>query len=90
MSEMDTKRIEVGDKVRFDWGVYRLTGKVVEDRGNIGNGRQRLLRIQASVDTQNAIQVELPEDMVELIVTPTKNGISARSRRNRSTVYSNG
>ena len=40
------RQLRVGDRVAFDLGTYRAVGEITEDRGNIGVGGRRLLRIR--------------------------------------------
>ena len=51
----------VGDQVSFQFGARRVVGEVVEDRGKIGVGGRRLLRVNAPMDSEPLI-IELPEE----------------------------
>jgi hypothetical protein len=44
------RRSRVGDRVTFKYGTSRLTGTIVEDRGNIGVGGRRLYTIRFKLD----------------------------------------
>lgn len=57
--------IGVGDRVQFRFGSAILTGRVVEDRGKIGMGGRRLLRVHFDIDGDQKT-LELPEE--ELIL----------------------
>ena len=62
-------------------GTYRALGEVVEDRGNIGVGGRRLLRIRTDVhDDAEPVWIELPED--EIAVLP-RNGSAATAWKPR-------
>jgi hypothetical protein len=52
----------VGDRVRIDWGGYPIEGVVVEDRGNLGVGGRRILRVRFRFDEDNEDTFELPEE----------------------------
>ncbi|CAN0496149.1 unnamed protein product, partial [Phaeothamnion confervicola] len=41
-----TNRINIGDRVRFNFGFRKTTGTVVEDRGPIGIGGRRVFAIE--------------------------------------------
>jgi hypothetical protein len=49
----------VGSKVRLRFGGRQVVGTVVEDRGPIGVGGRRLVRVRLEVDGQQ-IEFELP------------------------------
>lgn len=38
--------LEVGSVVRFRFGVYDVTAKIVEDRGRLGRNGERIYRVQ--------------------------------------------
>jgi hypothetical protein len=64
-------RPRVGDRVAFDIGTYREVGEITEDRGNIGVGGRRLLRIRTDVrDGMDPIWIELPEDEISVLASP--------------------
>jgi hypothetical protein len=44
------RRIKVGDRVEVLFGVQRVPAVVIEDRGAIGVGGRRLLRVRVEVD----------------------------------------
>jgi hypothetical protein len=66
-----TKRITpvrlpaVGEKVRVRLGPHELEGEVIEDRGDIGAGGRRLLRVAVTIDSETVQEYELPADQVE-------------------------
>ena len=63
------RRLRVGDRVTFDFGTYRAVGEITEDRGHIGVGGRRLLRIRTDVrDGIDPTWIELPEE--EIIALP--------------------
>jgi hypothetical protein len=53
----------VGDRVRFNWGVTPVEGKVVEDRGAIGYRGRRLYRVVVDIpEAYFHLDTELPEE----------------------------
>ena len=60
------KRFRVGDQVRFLFGVSKVEGTIVEDRGPIGVGGRRLYRIrfQFAAD-EEPMHIELPAVDIE-------------------------
>lgn len=62
------RRLRVGDRVAFDMGAYRAVGEITEDRGNIGVGGRRLLRIRTDArDGLEPLWIELPEEEVSSV-----------------------
>lgn len=57
-------RIQVGDRVRFQFGNRPTVGIVTEDRGLIGFKGRRLLRIQLDIDGEERA-LELPAEDVK-------------------------
>ncbi len=58
----------VGDAVSFDYGGLTIVGRVVEDRGLIGVGGRRLLRVRVDVDAgAGPIFIELPQTALSVI-----------------------
>jgi hypothetical protein len=43
-----------GDRIRFEFGGHVTEGKILEDRGNVGAGGERLLRVQVEVAQTDA------------------------------------
>ena len=69
-------RPRVGDRVAFDMGTYREVGEVTEDRGKIGVGGRRLLRIRTDArDGMDPLWIELPEEEVSVL---PRSGSAAR------------
>jgi hypothetical protein len=62
------RRFHVGDSVRFLFGVSKVDGTVVEDRGPLGVGGRRLYRIrfQFAAD-EEPMHIELPAADIEWI-----------------------
>jgi hypothetical protein len=52
----------VGDRVRVRLGLETALGTIVEDRGFLGSGGRRLLRVKVDFDPPNVTFIELPED----------------------------
>jgi hypothetical protein len=63
----------VGDLVRYQMFTGPITGVVTEDRGNIGVGGRRLIRIRYAHEEPFFMETEVPEAELELI-KPKKNG----------------
>jgi len=55
-------RLGVGDRVSFMFGVDRVEGVIVEDRGGLGVGGERVLRVRVQLDPWNTHEIEMPED----------------------------
>jgi hypothetical protein len=60
-------RFRVGQPVRIKHGFRGLIGQVVEDRGPIGIGGQRLYAIRLRLDPWNERTTELPEEALEAV-----------------------
>jgi hypothetical protein len=61
------KRPAVGSKVKFVFGLNEVTAIVIEDRGNLGVGGRRLLRVRFEIDGANEpFVLEIPADDVKL------------------------
>jgi len=53
----------VGSRVKLLWGGHPVEADVIEDRGNLGAGGRRLLRIRLALDPADVaepIEFELP------------------------------
>jgi len=59
------QRFPVGSQVSFVFGRHRLKGFIVEDRGAIGAGGRRLYRIEASLNAEAPLVLELPDDQLQ-------------------------
>lgn len=57
----------VGSTVKFVFGLGEVTGTVIEDRGNLGVGGQRLLRVRFQIEgAGEPFETEIPADDVRL------------------------
>lgn len=57
----------MGSKVKFVFGLGEVTGTVIEDRGNLGVGGQRLLRVRFQIEgAGEPFETEIPADDVRL------------------------
>lgn len=56
---------QIGSRVSFLFGRDRLIGFVVEDRGGLGRGGQRLLRVEVPFDGEPPLVTELPTDQLQ-------------------------
>jgi len=58
-------RIKVGDRVSFMYGFRRARAEVVEDRGRVGAGGRRILRIRMITKSPGGERTfEIPQDEV--------------------------
>lgn len=53
---------KVGDRVKMDWGGHEIEGTVVEDRGNLGVGGRRILRVHFKFDEYDEDTFEVPAE----------------------------
>jgi hypothetical protein len=60
--KMNSPKFRVGDRVRVRFGPQNPTGTVVEDRGFISSGGQRLYSVRVDFDRTNDIVMEVPEN----------------------------
>lgn len=66
-SKMKTKgRFRVGDRVKFREGWPGVIAEVVEDRGPLGIGGERLYRVRFRLVERNEVEPEHPESEFEL------------------------
>ena len=59
-----TRRLRVGDRVRFTLGGQRIAGIIIEDRGPLAAGGRRLYVVRARIDPESDSVFELPADEV--------------------------
>jgi hypothetical protein len=59
-----------GTRVRLQLGPYIYEGTVIEDRGDIGAGGRRLIRIAVQLDSNVMAEYELPLDRIEIVQSP--------------------
>lgn len=58
----------VGSRVRFVFGLGEVTGIVIEDRGNLGGGGRRLLRVRFEIEgAGDALETEIAADDVKRV-----------------------
>jgi len=55
----------VGDKVALTFGIRRVQGRIVEDRGPLGVGGRRIYGVRLDMDPYDSMFVERPEDDLE-------------------------
>jgi hypothetical protein len=55
-------RFKTGDLVSFLFGSGTVTGRVVEDRGNLGIGGRRLYGIRFEINPGQEVYTEMPEE----------------------------
>lgn len=57
----------VGSKVKFVFGLSEVTGTVIEDRGDLGVGGRRLLRVRFEIEgAGEPFETEIPADEVKI------------------------
>lgn len=57
---------KVGDMVRFRFVSRDLQGRIIEDRGAIARGGQRLYRVLVETDDANR-EIELPAEELQMV-----------------------
>ena len=62
----------VGDVVRYQSTTQPVTAVVIEDRGNLGVGGRRLIRIRYAHEEPFFMENEVPEEKLELIERPKR------------------
>jgi len=63
-----SSRIEVGDRVSFMHGFRRARAEVVEDRGFVGAGGRRILRVRMITTSPGGERTfEIPQDEVTAV-----------------------
>lgn len=62
-----TKRLKIGDRVRFRLGAHLVVGRVVEDLGKIGVGGQQLVRVEVALDSTYLREFELQAEELTLL-----------------------
>lgn len=74
MAPVSTKsRIEVGQDIVLPVGRNRLRGKVVEDRGNLGVNKERILRVALDMgEDVPPREHEVPESRLEPLSSSAK------------------
>lgn len=58
-------KFKVGDRVRFLHGWPGVIGEVVEDRGNLGVGGERIYGVRVQVEHADEMTSEVPESSLE-------------------------
>jgi hypothetical protein len=56
---------KVGDRVRVLYGFRGAVGEVVEDRGKLGVGGERIYAVHMKMDAWNEMTTEFPESSLE-------------------------
>lgn len=55
----------VGDRVRILYGFRGVVGEVVEDRGKLGAGGERIYAVHMKMDQWNEMTTEFPESVLQ-------------------------
>lgn len=54
----------------FPYGTYMAHGQVVEDRGDLGRGGERIIRIRMDLgDATEPLFIEIPARIVKVVAT---------------------
>lgn len=56
----------VGDQVVFSWGGYPVRGRIVEDRGPLAPGGRQVYRIEAVLEPDDHMILEMTPDQFEI------------------------
>lgn len=63
-----TRFARVGDTVSFDYGGLTVVGIVIEDRGHIGVGGRRLMRVKVEIEHgAEPMFIELPDAALAVV-----------------------
>jgi hypothetical protein len=61
-----TAEFRVGDRVRFSFGGRPTVGTIIEDRGPLGVGGRRIIRVRVDIaDTEETLEFEIPASDVK-------------------------
>lgn len=69
------KELEVGQRVGVPSGLDLLRGQIIEDRGRLGSGGKRLVRVEVASTSTEPTQFEIPADRLFREVTVHLEGI---------------
>lgn len=69
-SQMSKSRLQIGDRVSFQFGRHTIQGIIVEDRGPVGADRQHFYRVQVFMDPDEPMFIELSEDEMSHVPAP--------------------
>lgn len=58
-------RFRVGDPVRFLYGIEKVAGEILEDRGPLGDFGRRLYRVRINAGQEDESSFEIPEEDLE-------------------------
>jgi hypothetical protein len=58
-------RFRVGDPVRFLYGLEKVAGEIIEDRGRLGQYGRRLYRVRINAGREDESSFEIPEEDIE-------------------------
>lgn len=64
-SESGRRPLRIGDHVSFIYGLKRLTGDIIEDRGKVGVGGRQLFLVEIPLEYGDPMRLELPEDELQ-------------------------
>lgn len=71
----------VGSRVKLLWGGYPIEADVIEDRGHLGVGGRRILRIRLDIDPRDIaepIQFEIPVEELTPVKRRARKGARKR------------
>ncbi len=58
-------RFRVGDPVKFLYGIDKVAGEILEDRGSLGDYGRRLYRVRINAGQEDESSFEIPEEDIE-------------------------
>jgi hypothetical protein len=58
-------RFHVGDRVSFLYGIEKVAGEILEDRGSLGDFGRRFYRVRINAGQEDESSFEIPEEVIE-------------------------
>jgi hypothetical protein len=81
-------KFKVGDAVSFQLVSRRAHGVIVEDRGNLGVGRQRVYDVLVKYDSSDPMHFEMEEEYLQL-EREARPVVSNRTKSTKGRVHVN-
>lgn len=60
-----SRDLRIGDHVSFVYGLKRIAGSIVEDRGKVGMGGRQLFLVEVPLQFGDPMRFELPADELQ-------------------------
>ena len=70
-----TGKVTVGDRVEFKLAGRRVSGRIVEDRGNLGARGRRIVAVHTKIGRKNSAVIEIPAEEVRRGAQPSREKI---------------